>query len=160
MKEFRFPIEGSHVLMFARSLGDENAIYADAEYAAGQEVGARIAPPTFAEAGAHFEPDYNRRPKPGAKWFGSGREPVGASEGVFNTEGGSGFHAEMRFEYHRPMRVGDVLEASQRPGRRWEKEGRRGGKLVFTETVTEYRDANGELVTTSTFVGVSTEKPV
>jgi len=42
----------------------------------------------------------------------------------------------------------------------WEKEGRRAGKLVFSETVVEYRDQNGELVVTARGVGVRTEKPV
>ena len=55
--------------------------------------------------------------------------------------------------------VGDVLTAEVKPGKSWEKEGRRGGKLLFSETVTEYRDQNGELVITATGVGVRTEKP-
>jgi len=46
-----------------------------------------------------------------------------------------------------------------KPGKSWEKEGRRGGKLMFSESVTEYRDQNGELVITATGVGVRTEKP-
>ena len=46
------------------------------------------------------------------------------------------------------------------PGRTWEKEGRRGGKMTFTESVQEYRDQNGELVVTATGVGVRTSKTV
>ena len=57
-------------------------------------------------------------------------------------------------------RAGDVLTATVRPGERWEKEGRRAGKLVFSETITEYRDENGELVVTARGVGVRTEKVV
>ena len=52
-----------------------------------------------------------------------------------------------------------MLTAEVKPGKSWEKEGRRGGKLLFSETVTEYRDQNGELVITATGVGVRTEKP-
>jgi hypothetical protein len=52
------------------------------------------------------------------------------------------------------------LTASVKPGKTWEKEGRRSGKLVFSETVTEYRDQNGELVITARGVGVRTERPV
>jgi hypothetical protein len=55
--------------------------------------------------------------------------------------------------------VGDVLTATSKPGKTWEKEGRRGGKLTFSESVTEYRDQNGELVVTATSVGVRTERP-
>ena len=47
-----------------------------------------------------------------------------------------------------------------KPGNTWEKQGRRGGKLVFSESVTEYRDQNGELVVTARGVGVRTETVV
>ena len=39
-------------------------------------------------------------------------------------------------------------------------EGRRSGKLVVSESVTEYRDEKGELVVTARGVGVRTERPV
>ena len=58
------------------------------------------------------------------------------------------------------MRPGDVLSGDQLAGRRWEKEGRRGGILQFSETITEYRDAEGELVITVRDVGVSTQRQV
>jgi len=53
-----------------------------------------------------------------------------------------------------------VLSAATRPGETWEKQGRRGGKLVFNELITEYRDEAGELVVTARTVGVRTEKVV
>jgi hypothetical protein len=161
----RFPVEAGHILMFARSIGDPNPIYEDAEYAAGTEVGGIIAPPTFAQASAQFDPDYILRPKIGRPWFGSGREAtsIGRSGGGGRGGGGgglgSGLHAEQHFEYHRHLRPGDVLSAVTRPGERWEKDGR-SGKLVFSETVTEYRDQDGELVITARGVGVMTERPV
>ena len=52
------------------------------------------------------------------------------------------------------------MTAETKPGKTWEKEGKRSGKLVFSETVTEYRDQNGELVITARGVGVRTERPV
>ena len=39
-----------------------------------------------------------------------------------------GLHAEQHFEYHRHLRPGDVLRAETRPGKTWEKEGRRAGQ--------------------------------
>jgi hypothetical protein len=72
--------------------------------------------------------------------------------------GGAGFHAEQAFEYHRHPRAGEELFATVLPGRTWEKEGRRAGRLEFHETVTEYRDSAGELVVTATWVSVSTER--
>jgi acyl-CoA thioesterase FadM len=76
------------------------------------------------------------------------------------SEGGTGLHAEQHFTYHRPLRSGDVLTATTRRGETWEKQGRRGGRLIFTDTITEYRDGEGELVITARSVGVRTEKVV
>jgi N-terminal half of MaoC dehydratase len=169
----RFPIEAGHVMMFARAIGDPNPVYYDPDEA--------IAPPTFVQAGAQFDPDYGLRPKIGRPWFGSGKTPSGlqrpaASEGSGEGSGGggggaggerrggggggTGLHAEQHYEYHRPLRVGDVLTATTAPGKRWEKEGRRAGKLVFAESVTEYRNQDGELVVTARNVSVRTERAV
>ena len=148
--------------MFARSVADGNQIYHDEEYAKGTEVGSIIAPPTFAQASAQFDPDYFLRPKLGEDWFGSGKEPTGVKRESSGGGGGGGggLHAEQHFEYHRHLKPGDVLTGTNKPGKTWEKEGKRSGKLVFSETVTEYRDQNGELVITATGVGVRTERPV
>ena len=159
-----FPVEASHSLMFARSVGDDNRVYAAADYAKTTEAGGIIAPPTFAQASAQFDPDYFLRPKVGQPWFGSGKNPTGitrsAEGGGGGGGGGGGLHAEQHFEYHRQLKAGDVLTATTFPGKTWEKEGRRSGKLVFSESVTEYRDQNGELVITARGVGVRTERPV
>ncbi|MDG2306639.1 MAG: MaoC family dehydratase N-terminal domain-containing protein [Candidatus Binatia bacterium] len=160
MKTFRFPVEAGQVLQFARAIGDSNPVYTDPDSPAAKAAGGVLAPPTFTQAADHYEPGYIRRPEPGVAWFGSGTEPISATEGAFNTEGGSGFHAEQRFEYHQPVRPGQMLTVEVKPGNMWEKDGRRGGKLKFTETVQEFRDESGALVVTATFVGVTTEKRV
>lgn len=158
----RFPVEESHILMFARSIGDPNPVYADHEHAAGTEVGGIPAPPTFMQASAQFNPDYFLRPKIGEPWFGSGAEPTGVTrdESSGGGGGGGGLHAEQHFEYHRPVVAGDVLTAIVKAGESWEKQGKRAGKLVFSESITEYRNQDGELVVTARSVGVRTERPV
>ena len=159
----KFPVEASHILMFARSVGDDNPVYSDADYAKSTEAGSIIAPPTFAQASAQFDPDYFLRPKPGQPWFGSGKEATGVKRDASGGGGGGnggGLHAEQHFEYHRHLKPGDVLTATSLPGKTWEKEGKRSGKLVFSESVTEYRDQKGELVITARSVGVRTERPV
>jgi hypothetical protein len=158
----KFPVEASHILMFARSVGDYNEIYADEEYAQTTEPGSIIAPPTFVQASAQFDPDYFLRPKPGTPWFGSGKEPTSIKkEGSGGGGGGGGgLHAEQHYVYHRHPKPGDILTATVKPGKKWEKQGKRSGKLLFSETVTEYRDQNGELVVTARSVGVQTERPV
>jgi len=153
----RFPVEAGHIMMFARSVGDYNPIYSDEEYAKSTEVGGIIAPPTFPQASAQFDPEYRLRPKPGEPWMGSGKNPTSLSD----SGGGSasrGLHAEQHFEYHRHLKPGDVLSAATNPGKTWEKQGRRGGLLKFSESITEYRDQHGELVITARSVGVATEK--
>ena len=155
----KFPIEASHILMFSRAIGDENPIYYDEKYAKSTEPGEIIAPPTFVQASAQFDPDYHLRPKIGQPWMGSGKNPTGIdreSDGEGRT--GGGLHAEQHYEYHRHLKVGDVLTATTRPGKTWEKQGRRAGKLRFSESITEYRDQNGDLVITARSVGVQTEK--
>ena len=156
----KFPVEAGHILMFARSIGDDNRVYSDEDYAKSTEAGGIIAPPTFAQSSAQFDPDYFLRPKIGKPWFGSGKNPTGIVRGEGGGGGGGGLHAEQHFEYHRPLRAGGVLTATVKPGKTWEKEGRRSGKLVFSESVTEYRDQRGELVITARGVGVRTERPV
>ena len=108
------------------------------------------------------------RPKIGGEgWFGSGKDASGAkpSSGTKSGESGGGgaamgLHAEQHFEYHLPVKAGDVLSATTKPGNTWEKESKRAGKLKFSESVTEYRNQNGDLVLTATGVGVQTERAV
>jgi hypothetical protein len=154
----KFPVEAGHILLFARAVGDANPIYQDAAYAQTTEPGAVIAPPTFVQASAQFDPEYRLRPKIGEAWFGSGKEPTGVPPS--SGGGGTGLHAEQHYEYHRHPKAGDILTATVLPGKTWERQGRRSGKLIFSETVTEYRDQHGELVVTARGVGVRTERPV
>jgi acyl dehydratase len=159
----RFPVEAGHVMAFARAIGDFNPVYHDAAAARSTEVGGLIAPPTFVQASAQYDPDYPLRPRPGVTWFGSGRTPSGyvAAEGSSGSGGGgTGLHAEQHYEYHRPARPGEVLIVSTHEGKSWEKQGRRGGLLQFREAVTEYRGEDGELVVVARMVGVRTDRAV
>ena len=150
----RFPIEEGHIASFARSIGDANSVF----YGPGRALRRRRSC-SRARSGTRTT---SSGPKIGQPWFGSGKEPTGIKRdggaGGGGGGGGGGLHAEQHYEYHRPLRVGDVLTATVKPGKTWEKEGRRAGKLVFSETVIEYRDQNGELVVTARGVGVRTEK--
>jgi hypothetical protein len=107
----RFPVEASHILMFARSIGDPNPIYADAEYAAGTEVGA--VPRRPRRAGQR--PVRPRiRPAPIRPWARVRREATGirsppaAARAIRHRATAArsmsgGLHAEQHFEYHRPL---------------------------------------------------------
>lgn len=159
----RFPVEAGHILLFARAIGDDNPAYQGAMNGAESVP----APPTFVQSSAQFDPDYVLRPMPGKRWFGSGKAASGSNAAAAPSSGGGGgggnggtLHAEQHYTYHRPLRAGDVLTATAGPGKSWEKQGRRGGKLLFSESVIEYRDQHGELVVTARGVGVRTEKVV
>ena len=162
----KFLVEASHIMMFARSVGDANPINHDEEYAKNSDVGGIITPPTFAQSSAQFDPNYFLRPKIGGEgWFGSGKEASGAKSSSSSGESGGGgaamgLHAEQHLEYHLPVKAGDVLSATTKPGNTWEKESKRAGKLKFSESVTEYRNQDGDLVITATGVGVQTERAV
>lgn len=152
----RFPVEAGHIMSFARAIGDPNPAYVDPAAPENQPSGQVVAPPTFLQAAAQFDPDYRLRPRPGEPWFGSGREPSGTED----RPAGTGLHAEQHFEYHRPVRAGDVLATRAGESRAWSREGRRGGELRFTETVTEFVDQHGEVVATARKVTVRTSRSV
>jgi acyl dehydratase len=149
----KFPVEFGHILTFARAVGEDNPIYFDEEYAKTTEAGGIIAPPTFVQAYAQFNPDTHLRPSAGKPWHGSGK-----TDG-FTPDNVGGLHAEQHYEYHRHLKPGDVLTATTIPGKTWEREGK-SGKLAFAETVIEYRDQVGALVITARSIIVRTERPV
>lgn len=78
MTSNKFPVEASHIMMFARAIGNESPVYMDAS-AAQREEAAGIIAPTFVAAAAQFDPDPDDtlRPRPGQPWLGSGRNPSG-----------------------------------------------------------------------------------
>ena len=144
-------------MMFARSVGDYNAVYYDKSVAARAGFADVPAPPTFMMAADHYDETYSRRPQPGEVWFGSGKEAITGDVSVRPVpKGGSGFHAEERFIYHRHPVAGETLTVACRDGDVWRKEGRRGGALTFTEEITEFFDASGKPVVTAVWVSVAT----
>jgi acyl dehydratase len=161
---FEFPVDATAILTFAGALGETNPVYHDEAYARGTPLGGVIAPPTFGIAAAHWNPRHFFR---GVRRIPAAAPPPGeAGADAPRPERGEGgpvariLHGEQRFEYHRPLRPGMRLRVETRPGKSWEKEGRRGGRLRFSESVSEYRDEAGELVLTATSVGIVTAKAV
>jgi hypothetical protein len=167
--EHEFHVDRTGILLFAGALGETNPIYYDEAFAKATALGGVIAPPTFAISSAHWNPDYGLKgirkipaPKPRPPKAEGG---AGGGGGGGSGAGGGGslarvLHGEQRFEYHQPIRPGMQLTVVTKPGRTWTKEGRKGGSLRFSETVSEYRDEKGDLVVTATSVGVLTQKAV
>ena len=128
MSSHLFPVEASHLLFFARAIGDPAADDTDYRRA--------LAPPTFGVSHVQFEPGFRLRPAPGRPWMGSGRNDSGAVSTGF----GSGLHAEQEFEYFRPLRAGMVLRVEAVRGTDWTKARRGGGSLAFSELLVRFHD--------------------
>ncbi|MBI2764628.1 MAG: MaoC family dehydratase N-terminal domain-containing protein [Chloroflexi bacterium] len=152
---FEFPVDRTAVMLFARSLGDINPVFWDPNDPATKAAGGIVTPPTFVQSSAHWDPNYAldlTRPRKG---------PAPAHRGDAGGGGlGRGLHAEQHYEYHHPIHPGDTLTVTTRPGERWEKQGKRGGKLLFSESITDYTNQDGVLCVTARSVGVQTEKAV
>ena len=160
--EYEFPVDRTAILTFAAAIGETNPIYWSASHAKSTPLGDVIAPPTFGVSSAHWNPNYGLR---GTRKIPPRVEAPQPTETKARSGGGAGslarvLHGEQRFAYHKPMQPGMKLRVTTRPGKAWEKEGKKGGKLKFTETITEYHDASGDLVLVATSVGVLTEKAV
>jgi hypothetical protein len=68
-------------------------------------------------------------------------------------------HGEQEFIFHgEPPRAGTVLTGVARIDRVYEKEGKRGGTMAFTEAVTEFRDVGGRLVAESRSTLIETSR--
>jgi hypothetical protein len=135
---YEAPIEPGLIMIFARSLGGVNALYADQlDAAPGQPV---ITPPTFVRSLDHFDPHSSTRPSlpREAPEFGGRADTV---------------HAEQHFEYFAPFRAGEHVVVSSSPGRVWSKQGR-SGHLAFAETFTEYCTPEGEVLVRARKVSV------
>ena len=159
--DFTFPVDLTAIMLFASSLGEENPIYYDQAHAEKTALGHVTAPPSFAIASAHWNPNYPLR---GIRQIPA-RKAVADPPPKVAKRGDSGalargLHGEQRFEYHQPMRPGMLLQVTTRPGKRWERQGKRGGTMQFSETISEYRDDAGELGVTATSVGIVTSQAV
>ena len=125
---FEFPVDRTQIMLFARSVRDINPAFCDPHSPEAKALGGVVTPPTFVQCSAHYQPDYPldlTRPREG---------PAPAHRGDAGGGGlGRGLHAEQHYEYHHPIHAGDTLTVTARPGERWEKQGRKGGKLLFSE---------------------------
>lgn len=146
---YSITVDGSHVMQFARAVGDLTPDFYDVDRLTDTGPQALVAPPTFLMAADHFDPHYIRRPQLGKPWISS--QPATAEQPL-------GFHTEQHFTFHRPVRVGDRLVVSQRRGESWEKFGRRAGRMTFHETFFDYHDHHGEIVASARWVETAVER--
>ena len=164
MTDFRFPIEAGHIMMFARAIGDTNPLYSEVKIAGTSGYRKIIAPPTFVQASAQFNPEYPLRPHPGRPWFASPRPSASAgSAREFRHAGPKAVADSMLSNISNitaQYRPGRFSRSEHGPGESWNKGGARGGSLAFSETITEYRDREGLIVVTARSVSVRTGQTI
>ena len=155
-------------MMFARSIGDPNPIYSDEAYARASEVGidhraahvrageraVRRRLPVATEdrrAVVRLRPRADRRAA--LRRRRRRRAAVAAEAARVCTPSST---------TRTTGRCASATCSPRRPGPASAGRSRAGapGKLVFAETITEFRDQNGELVVTARGVGVRTERVV
>ncbi len=134
---FEVPLERGKVREFAR------AIKADLpEYLA--ETNPHI-PPTFLVVAGRF-------------WGYTFDEPGDTALAQVEIDRSILLHAEEEYEFFGPPpRAGTTLRARTKIADVYEKEGRRGGKLIFVVSETEFQDAQGRPVAVSRTTVVKTE---
>ncbi|RHW23810.1 hypothetical protein D0Z08_28090 [Nocardioides immobilis] len=127
-------------MLFARSVGDTDPVYGDQLAAGtGEQL---VTPPTFVRALDHFDPTSRTRPS-----LPTLSPDFGGSPNMV--------HAEQHFEYLAPFRAGEQVVVEAFEGRTWTKNGR-SGRLDFSETVTEYRRSDGDVLVRARKVSVRT----
>ncbi|HJQ83375.1 MAG TPA: MaoC family dehydratase N-terminal domain-containing protein [Candidatus Binatia bacterium] len=124
-------VEAGKIREFAKAVkADDPAYRGDA---------AAPAPPTFLMTIAH--------------WIGD----LGQTRSAVKLDFRRLLHGEQEFEYVRPIRAGDVLTFRSRTKDVFEKQGKRGGKMLFIIGETEYRNARGEVVAYTRNTAIETE---
>jgi acyl dehydratase len=113
-------IELGKIREFAKAVKDPNAVYLDEARC--------VAPPTFLMTIAH--------------WVGD----LGATRSAVKLDYRRLLHGEQEFEYVKPIRPGDTLSFRSRTKDVFEKDGKRGGKMLFVIGETEFTNQRGEVV--------------
>lgn len=131
---FDVAIERGKIAEFARAVHSTDPAYFDAD---------AVVPPTFLTT----------------RFFWEERVPGANPWAAVKMSQERGMHAEQEYVFHGPPpTAGDVLTATSRIDRIYDKESRRAGTLTFVEMVTEYRDAAGRLVAEAKLVGMESSK--
>jgi len=126
-------IELGKIREFAKAVKDDNAAY---------RGDTPVAPPTFLMTIAH--------------WIGD----LGQTRSAVKLDYRRLLHGEQDFEYVKPIRAGDVLTFRSRTKEVFEKQGKRGGKMLFIIGETEYKNQRGEVVAYTRNTAIETEGAV
>ncbi len=123
---FQWSVEKGKIKEFAEAISDSNPVYRDEKYAKSEGFGGVIAPPTFTMVSTFISHDEAREELK--------RRP------------GSSLHGEEEFEYLQPIMAGDVLTGRMKTIKMFEKQGSRGGRMLFAVIETTFTNQKGEKV--------------
>lgn len=124
---FEIPVERGKIREFAQAIDDDNPIYYDPVYARSTRFGGILAPPTFTTTKLFWHREGSTADLPGLDY----RYVV---------------HGEEEFEYLKPIVAGDVLTCEGKITHAYEKEGKRGGKMIFVVFDYAFYNQRGEKV--------------
>jgi len=127
-------VEYGKIREFARAIKDGHPAFA------GDEA---LAPPTFLMTIAHW---------------GEGATSGGVRAVQLDMR--RLLHGEQEFEYLKPIRAGDTLRVRSRTKDVFEKQGARGGKMLFVLMESEYRNQRDQVVAYSRNTLIMTEGTV
>jgi len=131
-------IERGPVANFATALKDSSPVYTSPEAAKEAGFDAIPVPVTYPFVMAHWGAFPEQQPADGKL---DGPSPAMQVIGKLMQNGGIVLHGEQEFTYHRPLKVGDVLEGEGTVVDAYEKESK-GKTMTFLVTENVYRDAN------------------
>lgn len=135
----RIVLERSATANFARAVKDSNPVYHDARAAEAAGFEGIPVPPTFLIGASYWGAFAEQQPDD------PGVNPTSEVVKEYARQGGLLLHGEQAFTYHRPLKVGDVLDAETEITDTYEK-----GSMTFAVAETRYTDAEtGELVATA-----------
>jgi N-terminal half of MaoC dehydratase len=138
----RVAIEHAPVMLFARAVKDDAAIYASERAAAAAGFERVPVPPTYTFVMLHSGafPDLQPADGTGSMYPNTGTDgaSVLARDGLF-------LHGEQHFTYHRPVYVGDVLAGRLRTSKPIARQARRG-PMEVTYFQTTWTDPDGRPV--------------
>ena len=139
-------VESGKVEEFARAIGDENPAHRGSE--AAQEQGFERVPAPLTFTRIHKFPRYTPSDLDGYHGFDF---PFGE---------GDRLHGEQKYEFERPVYVGDTLSGDTTLVDVYEREGSRGGSMTFAVFETRVTDEDDALVLTvkRTIIGLSQEE--
>lgn len=131
-----FVVEAGHIRHFAMAIEDPNPIYTDEVYARNTPYGTIIAPPTFFRAAGYALP---------ARTSSRSEDQQPARRAAAGPTGGLGLDGGSEWEFHQPVRPGDVITAVSKLVDIQERQGR-AGPMIIRRTETTYTNQFGQLV--------------